>query len=108
MFTVNVKRTYKYPVALTVYDEDGKENSGKFKATFKVVPEDELRNSGADVALLDQVLVGIEDICLKDGDGKTLEGDELLHAAKNDSAICAALQSAYQASIQKKNRPRIF
>ncbi|OWV30191.1 hypothetical protein [Halomonas campaniensis] len=108
MFTVNVSRTYKYPVPLTIYDEEGKEISGKFKAVFKVVPEDELRNSGADVALLDQVLVGVEEIRLTDKDGKALEGDELLHAAKNDSAICAALQSAYQTSIRKKNQPRIF
>ncbi len=108
MFTVNVSRTYKYPVSVTVYDAEGKEHTGKFKAIFKVVPEDELRNSGADVALLDQVLLGVEEIRLTGEDGKALEGDELLHAAKNDSAICAALQSAYQASIQKKNRPRIF
>lgn len=108
MFTVNVNRTYKYPVALTIYDEDGNELSGKFKATFQVIPEDEMRDAGPDVALLDKVLVGVEEICLKGKDGRALEGEELLHAAKNDSAICAALQSAYHASIQKKNRPRIF
>lgn len=108
MFTVNVNRTYKYPVSLTIYDAEGKEESGKFKAIFKVVPENEMRDAGPDVTLLDKVLVGVEEICLKDKDGKTLEGDELLNAAKNDSAICAALQSAYNASIQKKNRPRIF
>ncbi|TVU88313.1 hypothetical protein [Vreelandella titanicae] len=107
MFTVNTTRTYKYPVSLTVYDENGKENSGKFKATFKVKPQDELRNMPADTLLLDEVLKGVEDICLTDDDGKTLEGDDLLSAAKNDPAISTALISAYQESVSKKNRPRI-
>jgi hypothetical protein len=107
VFTVNTRRTYQYPVSVTIYDEEGKEHTGKFKAIFKVVPEDELRNAGPDVTLLDQVLVGVEEICLQDDAGKTLEGAELLHAAKNDSSICAAIQSAYRESIQKKNRGRI-
>lgn len=107
MFTVNTGRTYKYPVALTVYDEDGKENSGKFKATFKVKPQDELRNLPVDALLLDEVLVGLTEIRLTDGEGKVLEGDELLHAAKNDPAISTALIAAYNESVSKKNRGRI-
>ena len=107
MFTVNTGRTYKYPVPLTVYDENGKENSGKFKATFKIKSQDELRNMPADTLLLDEVLKGIEDICLTDDEGKVLEGDDLLHAAINDPAISTALLTAYQESVTKKNRGRI-
>ncbi|WP_176372159.1 hypothetical protein, partial [Halomonas citrativorans] len=100
-------RTYKFPVALTVYDENGKENTGKFKATFKVKPQNELRDMPADTLLLDEVLKGVEDICLTDDEGKALEGDDLLHAAKNDPAISTALITAYQESVSKKNRGRI-
>lgn len=107
MFTVNTKRTYKYPVSLTVYDEHGKENSGKFKATFKVIPQNELRDLPADSLLLDQVLVGVDDICLTDDEGKELAGEDKLHAAKNDPAISTALVNAYHESVSKKNRPRI-
>lgn len=107
MYTVNVNRTYKYPVPLTVYDENGKENSGKFKATFKVKPQDVLNNLPAGTLLLDEVLKGVEDICLTDDEGNELKGDDLLHAAKNDPAISVALISAYNESISKKNRPRI-
>ncbi|MGO2241134.1 MAG: hypothetical protein ACTH5D_05185 [Halomonas sp.] len=107
MFTVNTARSYKYPVALTVYDENGKENTGKFKATFKVKPQDELRDMPADTLLLDEVLKGVEDIVLTDDEGNELKGDDLLKAAKNDPAISTALITAYQESISKKNRGRI-
>lgn len=107
MYTVNVNRTYKYPVSLTVYDENGKENSGKFKATFKVKPQDEMSNLPVGTLLLDEVLKGVEDIALTDDEGTVLKGDDLLHAAKNDPAISTALISAYNESISKKNRGRI-
>lgn len=107
MFTVNTKRTYKYPVSLTVYDEHGKEISGKFKATFKTMPQNELRDLPADTLLLDQVLVGVDEICITDDEGKELEGDDKLQAAKNDPAISTALVNAYHESVSKKNRPRI-
>lgn len=106
MFTVNTSRTYQYPVSVTVYDENGKENTGKFKATFKVVPQDEMRNLPEDTLLLDQVLVGVDEISLTDNDGKALEGDDLLHAAKNDPALSVALITAYQDSVAKKNLRR--
>jgi len=107
VFTVNTKRTYKYPVSLTVYDEHGKEISGKFKATFKAMPQNELRDLPADTLLLDHVLVGVDEICITDDEGKELAGDDKLQAAKNDPAISTALVNAYHESVSKKNRPRI-
>ncbi|AQU83251.1 MULTISPECIES: hypothetical protein [unclassified Halomonas] len=107
VYTVNVNRTYQYPVNLTVYDENGKENTGKFYAKFKILPTDKGRELPEDTLLLDKVLVGVSKIALTDDDGKVLEGDELLHAAKNDPAISVALVSAYQESVTKKNRGRI-
>ncbi|NVE91541.1 hypothetical protein [Vreelandella titanicae] len=107
MFTVNVNRSYQYPVSLTIYDDEGKEITGKFTALFKVVPQDQLNALPEGTLLLDQVLTGVKGLGLTGEDGKTLEGDELLHAAKNDPAISTALLGAFNTSISKKNRPRI-
>jgi len=107
VFKLNTNRTYSYPVALTVYDEAGKEHSGKFTATFKVMPQNQLREMPADTLLLDQVLVGASGIEVPGEGGKPLEGDELLHALKNVPAASTALITAYQESVSKKNRPRI-
>jgi len=107
VFKLNTNRTYTYPVALTIYDEAGKEQSGKFTATFKVMPQNQLRDMPADTLLLDQVLVNASGIEVPGEGGKPLEGDELLDALKNDPAASAALISAYQESVAKKNRPRI-
>lgn len=104
MFKLNTARSYTYPVALTVYDEAGKEHTGKFKATFKVVAQDKLREMPADTLLLDQVLMGVDGIEVAGEDGKALEGDDLLHAVKNDPAAGTALLTAYQESVAKKNR----
>ncbi|WNL39822.1 hypothetical protein RN346_04500 [Halomonas sp. PAMB 3232] len=107
MFKLNTARSYTYPVALTVYDEAGKEHTGKFTAKFKVVAQDKLREMPADTLLLDQVLVGAEGIEVPGEDGKQLEGEALLNALKNDPAASTALLTAYQESIAKKNRGRI-
>jgi len=107
VFKLNTNRTYPYPVALTVYDEAGKEHTGKFTATFKAMPQDQLRNMPADTLLLDQVLMGAQGIEVPGEGGKPLEGEELLHALKNDPAASTALITAYQESVSKKNRGRI-
>ncbi|WP_447926949.1 hypothetical protein [Vreelandella sp. EE27] len=104
MFKLNTARSYTYPVALTVYDEAGKEQTGKFKAKFKVVAQDKLREMPADTLLLDQVLIGVDGIEVAGEDGKALEGDDLLHAVINDPAASNALLTAYQESVSKKNR----
>ncbi|MBZ9574419.1 hypothetical protein [Modicisalibacter sp. MOD 31.J] len=106
MFTLNTQRTYRQPVNLTVYDERGKEKTGSFTATFKVMPHDQLREQPDGVTLLDAVLVSVSDIEVPGPDGKALEGEELLEAVKNDPAASVALVTAYQNSIAKKNRPR--
>ncbi|WKD29540.1 hypothetical protein NDQ72_06245 [Halomonas sp. KG2] len=107
MFKLNTTRSYSFPVSLTVYDETGKEQTGKFTATFKVVAQDKLRDMPADTLLLDQVLVGVKGIEVPGEGGKPLEGEELLHALKNDPAASTALITAYQESVSKKNRGRI-
>ena len=53
------------------------------------------------------MLVGVDEICITDDEGKELAGDDKLQAAKNDPAISTALVNAYHESVSKKNRPRI-
>lgn len=108
MFKLNTQRTYKYPVSVTVYDEDGAEHTGAFKATFKVLGNGAMRDPAAmDTPMLDLVLVGVEGIEVPGEDGQALQGKALLDALKDDPAVSMALVAAYQESIGKKNRARI-
>lgn len=106
MFKVNRNRTYPYPVTATVYDETGKEQTGKFKAHFKVLPHNEAKEMPENISLLDAVLTGVSDIEIPGEDGQPLAGEALLNAVKNDPALSAATVGAYHESIAKKNRPR--
>lgn len=106
MFKLNTQRTYSYPVKITVFDGN-EEQTGEFKATFKVPSNDDLRApENADKTLLDMVLVGVEGIEVAGEDGQPLTGDALLKAVKADPAAATALVTAYQESVTKKNRPR--
>lgn len=107
MFKLNTNRSYTYPVSLTIYDEEGKEQTGKFTAKFKALPQDKLREMPADSLLLDHVLLGVSGLEVAGEDGQPLQGEQLLHAVKNDPAASTALITAYQESVSKKNRPRI-
>lgn len=107
MFTLNTRRTFKYPVQVTIFDGE-KEVTGKFTGEFKVMPNTELskpENEGK--RLLDLVFVNAYDIEVAGDDGRPLQGEALLEALKADPATSNALISAYQESITKKNRPRI-
>ncbi|WP_189444992.1 hypothetical protein [Salinicola rhizosphaerae] len=106
MFKVNRNRTYPYSVTATVFDAEGKEQTGKFKAHFKVLPHDQAREMPEDTTLLDAVLTGVSEIEIGGEDGQPLAGNELLDAVKNDPALSAATVGAYHESIAKKNRPR--
>lgn len=105
MFKLNTQRTYRYPVTITVFDEAGKEHTGKFSATFRATGAAELQARG-DEPLLDLVLVDVHELAIDGADGKPLEGEALLAAAKADPACSTALIAAYQESIVKKNRPQ--
>lgn len=102
MFKVNTHRTYPYPVAVTIIDDQGKDQVGNFTAIFKVMPFQKERSD----SLLDQVLVGLDGIELSDADGNVLEGEAMLSAAKNDPSISMALVNTYNESVIKKNLPK--
>jgi|SRR5690554_2440663 len=107
MFKLNTRRTYKYPVTVTVFDGE-KEESGKFTAVFKVLPNNQMQDpENADKRLLDLVLVDVEGVEVAGEDGQPLQGPELLSALKNDPSASLALVTAYQESVSKKNRSRI-
>jgi hypothetical protein len=106
MFKLNRERCYQYPVSVTVFDGE-KEQTGKFTATFKVLPNSKLRDPGnADKTLLDLVLVNVEGVEVAGEDGKPLQGEALVQTLKDDPSVSVALVAAYQESITKKNRPR--
>lgn len=106
MFKLNTQRSYQYPVSVVIFDGE-KEHTGKFTATFKVLPNSQIRDpENADKKLLDLVLVGVDGIEVPGEDGRPLQGDALLQALKDDPAVSVALVAAYQESITKKNRPR--
>ncbi len=106
MFKLNTQRSYQYPVSVVIFDGE-KEQTGKFTATFKVLPNSQIRDpENADKKLLDLVLVGVDGIEVAGEDGRPLQGDALLQALKDDPAVSVALVAAYQESITKKNRPR--
>lgn len=104
MFVLNTARTYRQPVSVVVYDEQGKEQTGKFTAVFKVLPHsDELEGK-----LLDHVLMGVEGIEVAGENGEALTGAALLAAVKADPSASVALVAAYQDSVIKKNRAKSF
>ncbi|MDM8181255.1 hypothetical protein [Marinobacter salarius] len=106
MFKMNKNRCYQYPVSVTIFDGE-KEQTGRFTATFKVMPNSALRDeSNADKRLLDLVLVNVEGVEVPGDDGKPLQGEALVETLKDDPSVSAAMVAAYQESITKKNRPR--
>lgn len=102
MFVLNTQRSYKCPVKVVIFDEDGKEKVGNFTATFKIVPQKDLEGERP----LNHVLLGVEGIQVPGPDGQPLEGEALLDALRGDPAVSVALMSAYNDSILKKNLPR--
>jgi len=104
MFKLNTQRTYRQPVKVVIYDEQGKEQTGQFTALFKVLPQ----SGDVEGNLLDHVLKGVEDIEVPGEDGAPLQGEALLDAVKKDPSTATALVAAYQDSILKKNRGKSF
>lgn len=106
MFKLNTSRTYKYPVNVVFYDEDGREQSGKFTALFRVIPNSELREMRGDEMVLTRALVGVEGLEIAGEDGQPLTGKDLLDAVMDDPRTNAATLAAYLESVAKKNRAR--
>lgn len=108
MFKLNTRRTYKYPVTVVVFDEEGKEIKGKFYAIFKVLPKGERKKMQEEDPedMSNRVVAGIEGLEIIGEDGTPLKGQDLVDAALNDPACDTAIANAYLESIIKKNQAR--
>lgn len=106
MFKLNASRTYKYPVHVVIYDEDGGEQRGKFTGIFRVINNSELKEMPGDEMVLKRSLVGVEGLEILGPDGQALSGQDLVDAVIDDPRTNAATLTAYLESIAKKNRAR--
>lgn len=105
MLKLNTTRTFTSAVTVHFVTEAGREESGKMKAEFKIIPTDQFQNGeNDDKTLLDLVLVSVSNIELTDDKGDLLEGEALIEACKTDPSISTALVSTFTDKIVKKNR----
>jgi hypothetical protein len=97
---LNINRTYKHPVTVRFYNEDGKIQTGTFVGEFAVLKTEDYQKDGA--RLIDVILKGVEGLELADEHGNQLTGSELLDAVKNDTDLANACVEAYNESTEKK------
>lgn len=106
---INTARTFDTPVTVHFHDDSGQPAKGTFGATFKVQSFEQMKaEENSDKTLLDLVLVSIkeDELELVDEVGQVLKGEALLKACKTDPSISAALITAYNEAITKKNLKR--
>ncbi|MCU7841897.1 MAG: hypothetical protein KZQ94_21305 [Candidatus Thiodiazotropha sp. (ex Troendleina suluensis)] len=107
MLKLNVNRTFNVPVPVVFVDEQGDEQTGEFKATFRILSETEAKvpeNTGK--RLLELVVQDIQELELVDQDGHSLQGQELKEAALADPTLSSALVSSYWDNAVKKPQPK--
>lgn len=104
-FRINQERTFKQKVTVQTTDGDGKAISGHFFAVFRVVPIPELSSDeNQHKTLLDLALVSLEGLEFVNVEGRTLDGAELLDAAKADAQLAALMSTAYLEALPGKSR----
>ena len=101
---LNVNRTYKHPVTVRYFDEEGKILTGSFTGEFNVLKTDDFGKQ--DAKLIDIVLKGVSGLEMYDEHGNILQGEELLNAVKNDTDLARACIEAYNESAEKKQKPK--
>ena len=101
---LNINRTYRHPVTVRFYNEQGNIQTGTFTGEFKVIKASQLKDDEA--RLIDLVLAGVDGIELTDEHGNALQGEELLSAVKNDTDLANACIEAYNESAEKKRKPK--
>lgn len=100
---LKVNRTFKHPVKVAYYDEDGKLQKDEFIGVFKMPTNDNIEGK----MVIDQ-LISVENLNMIDDNGEALKGDELLDAVRNDSDIADAVYFAWREAMEKKTlKPRI-
>ncbi|MCU7934112.1 MAG: hypothetical protein KZQ99_04435 [Candidatus Thiodiazotropha sp. (ex Dulcina madagascariensis)] len=107
MLKLNIDRTFQVPVPVSFVDENGTEQQGEFRATYRVLSETEAKAAdNADKRLLEMVVVEVSELELVDKNGQVLQGRELLDAAQADPTLSSALVHTYWENAVKKPRPK--
>ncbi|MEW8624112.1 MAG: hypothetical protein AB2559_21260 [Candidatus Thiodiazotropha endolucinida] len=108
MLKLNTNRTFTVAVPVTYVDEDGKEQTGEFTATYRILSSIEAEhpdNTGK--RLLEMVVVKIhDDLELFDKESQKLEGEDLKAAAIADPTLAGAMVAAYSDNAVKKPQPK--
>ena len=100
-FKLETTRTFTQRITMELpTDVPGKTEKAGFLARFRAISKDELNElieDGSDDALLDAVLVGVEDVL--DEDGNELPEREALEGVKRNTFAAPALVRAYVEAI---------
>ncbi len=96
------ERTFKYPVKVQYYDEDGKLKTGTFTGIFRVLKGHEITED-SDAKLIDLILAGVAGLTLQDENGNEITGDDLVAAVKDDTELAMACIEAYNDAMGKKS-----
>jgi len=102
MFVLNTDRTFECAINVVI-PTDGKPKREQFRAKFKIISHDKLKECAAinpSGSILDLVLVDVMDIEVQGVEDKT----DIMNAVINDPCCAAALQKAYNDAIVKNNR----
>ena len=102
---LNVNRTFKHPVSVKFFDENGKIVTGSFQAVFNTLKASDFDDK--ETKLIDLILVSVDGIELTDEHNNQLTGDDLLQAVKNDSDLASACIEAFnEANEKKRTKPK--
>lgn len=96
------ERTFRYPVKVQYYDDEGKVKTGTFTGVFRVLKGSEIKEK-EDKALIDLILAGVEGLELTDEHGNVLGPDETLAAVRDDTELALACIEAYNEAMGKKS-----
>lgn len=96
------ERTFRYPVKVQYYDDEGKVKTGTFTGVFRVLKGSEIKEK-EDKALVDLILAGVEGLELTDEHGNVLGPDETLAAVRDDTELALACIEAYNEAMGKKS-----
>lgn len=96
------ERTFRYPVKIQYYDDEGKVKTGTFTGVFRVLKGSEIKEK-EDKALVDLILAGVEGLELTDEHGNVLGPDETLAAVRDDTELALACIEAYNEAMGKKS-----
>jgi hypothetical protein len=97
---INQNRTFKAPVTVNYYDNDGNLVTGGFTGTFNTLKATDFNDS--QTKFIDLILVDVEGVDMSDDFNNLITGDALVAAVKNDTDLGNACINAFNDAIEKK------